>query len=256
MLPTRGHIKETAGRFRLLLTPMVLGWSAAGLACGHIECASASEVAVVSLTTPTLANSRPADTSSPPAALSKRANFLGEVASMEAQQVANWAVASGDHGKMPFLIIDKVRAKVFVFDATGVLRGATMVLLGKARGDDSPSGIGDRPLMAIRPNERITPAGRFVAALGHDFKQDVLWIDYSTAISLHRVVTGNPGDHRRERLATLSTRDKRISYGCINVPPQFYDGVVLQTFTGTSGIAYILPEVHKLEDVFPLAAGG
>ena len=175
---------------------------------------------------------------------------------LDAQQVANWAVASGDHGKMPFLIIDKVRAKVFVFDATGVLRGATMVLLGKARGDDSPSGIGDRPLMAIRPNERITPAGRFVAALGHDFKQDVLLIDYSTAISLHRVVTGNPGDHRRERLATLSTRDKRISYGCINVPPQFYDGVVLQTFTGTSGIAYILPEVHKLEDVFPLAAGG
>jgi hypothetical protein len=255
MLPTCGHIKATAGRFRLLLTPMVLGWSAALLACGHIENASANEVGVVSLITPTLANSRPPGMSSP-AELPKRANFLGEVASAEAQQVANWAVSSGDHGTMPFLIIDKVRAKVFVFDNTGVLRGATMALLGKARGDDSPPGIGDRPLMAIRPDERITPAGRFVAVLGRDFKQDVLWIDYNTAISLHRVVTGNPGDHRRERLATLSTLDKRISYGCINVPPQFYDGVVLQTFTGTSGVAYILPEVHKLGDVFPLAAGG
>ena len=151
---------------------------------------------------------------------------------------------------MPFLIVDKVRAKVFVFDGAGVLQGASMVLLGKARGDDSPPGIGDRPLMEIRPEERITPAGRFVVALGHDFKQDVLWIDYDTAVSLHRVVVGNPGDHRRQRLATMSTLDKRISYGCINVPEKFYDGVVLGAFTGTNGIAYILPEAHKLEDVF------
>ena len=86
-----------------------------------------------------------------------------------------------------------------------------------------------------------------------DLGQDILWIDYSAAISLHRVITGNPGDHRRQRLATASPLDKRISYGCINVPVKFYDDVVLKTFTGTSGIVYILPETKPLKAVFVLS---
>jgi hypothetical protein len=67
------------------------------------------------------------------------------------------------------------------------------------------------------------------------------------------VITGNPGDHRRQRLATASPLDKRISYGCINVPVKFYDDVVLKTFTGTSGIVYILPETKPLKAVFVLS---
>jgi hypothetical protein len=99
------------------------------------------------------------------------------------------------------------------------------------------------------------PAGRFVAKLGRDFTHDVLWIDYGKALSLHRVVHGNPGDHRLQRLATSSTSDKRISYGCINVPVKFYDDVVLGTFTGTAGIVYILPEVKTIRQVFPGITG-
>jgi hypothetical protein len=91
-----------------------------------------------------------------------------------------------------------------------------------------------------------------VAVLGHDLTSDILWIDYDAALSLHRVVTGNPGDHRRERLATTSTLDKRISYGCVNVPAPFYDDVVLKAFVGARGIVYILPEVKKLSQVFAI----
>ena len=117
--------------------------------------------------------------------------------------------------------------------------------------DDSAPGIGNRKLSTIRPEERTTPAGRFVAALGHDFKHDILWIDYGAAISLHRVIRGTPGDHRLERLATTSPLDKRITYGCVNVPVKFYEEVVLRTFTGTTGIVYILPEIKTIQDVFP-----
>ena len=183
----------------------------------------------------------------------KRANFLDQTPSPQARRVADWAMSSGDHAGLPFVVIDKIGAKVFVFDATGMLRGASMALLGFARGDYTTPGIGTRKLAMIRPEERTTPAGRFVAALGHDLQGDILWVDYDAAISLHRVVTGNPGDHRKERLASKSLMDKRISYGCINVPAQFYEGVVLQVFTGTSGIVYILPETRKLEDFFPLS---
>ena len=164
--------------------------------------------------------------------------------------------ASDDNAGLPFVIIDKVQARVFVFDKAGRLRGASFALLGRARGDNTVPGIGDRKLNTIRPEERTTPAGRFVAELGHDLQRDVLWVDYGAAISLHRVVTGDPGDHRLQRLATTSPLDKRISYGCINVPARFYDDVVLGAFTGTKGIVYILPETRPLLAVFPLAASG
>ncbi|WP_206667857.1 L,D-transpeptidase [Sphingomonas glacialis] len=179
-----------------------------------------------------------------------QANFLSERPSPEARRVADWAVGSRDAGGLPFVVIDKVSARVFVFEASGVLRGASTALFGLARGDDSVPGIGSRKLSTIRPEERTTPAGRFVAELGRDFHQDILWIDYDAALSLHRVVTGNPGDRRQARLLSPLAAEKRISYGCINVPAAFYDGVVLGAFTGTNGIVYILPEQHALEDVF------
>jgi hypothetical protein len=181
------------------------------------------------------------------------ADFRGEPASSDARRLADWTMATHDHGSSPFVIIDKIRAKVFVFDNDGRLRGATLALLGMAHGDDTVPGIGSRKLSSIRPEERTTPAGRFVASLGRDLHQDILWIDYTNAISLHRVIQGLPGDHRLERLATLSPLDKRISFGCINVPVAFFEDIVLPTFTGTTGIVYILPETKTLQEVFHLS---
>ena len=183
----------------------------------------------------------------------KRANFEGEHKSRDAQHVADWVVDSGDNRGMPFVIVDKMDAKVFVFDADGRLRGAAPALLGLARGDDSIPGIGDRKLSDIRPEERTTPAGRFVASLGYNFNgKDVLWVDYDGAVSLHRVVTTKPTERRLQRLATPTPLDNRISYGCINVPAKFFDNVVSPAFTGTNGIVYVLPETRSNSEIFAL----
>jgi hypothetical protein len=183
----------------------------------------------------------------------KRANFEGEHKSRDAQRMANWVVDSGDNRGMPFVIVDKMDAKVFVFYADGQLRGAAPALLGFARGDDSILGIGDRQLSDIRPEERTTPAGRFVALLGYNFdKKDVLWVDYDNAVSLHRVVTNQPTERRLQRLATPTPLDNRISYGCINVPAKFYNNVVSPAFTGTNGIVYVLPETRSNSEIFAL----
>lgn len=182
------------------------------------------------------------------------ANFRGQIASTDVRKVADWALASHDSGDLPFMIVDKVNARVFIFDRAGGLLGAAPALLGLGRGDAGVPGIGQRRLATITPAERTTPAGRFQAALGHDFEQDILWIDYDAALSLHRVILGNPSDHRRQRLASASPLDNRISYGCINVPAAFYDKVVVPAFTGTVGIVYILPEVRAVEEVFPIPA--
>ena len=186
-----------------------------------------------------------------PAPQPKRANFEREYKSRDAQHVADWVVDSGDNHGMPFVIVDKMDARVFVFDADGQLRGAAAALLGLARGDDSIPGIGDRMLSDVRPEERTTPAGRFMASLGYNFdKKDVLWVDYDDAISLHRVVTNNPTERRLQRLATPTPLDNRISYGCINVPAKFFDNVVSPVFTGTSGIVYVLPETRSNREIF------
>lgn len=180
------------------------------------------------------------------------ADFRLEPASADARRLAGWVAASRDNGDLPFIVIDKVAAKVFVFDAQARLRGASTALLGRAKGDDTVPGIGARPLRSIRPEERTTPAGRFVAFKGQDFKHDILWVDYGAGIALHRVVAGDPGDHRLARLASPSTSDKRISYGCINVPAAFYDTVVMGSLTAATINVYILPETKRLESVFPV----
>ena len=186
-----------------------------------------------------------------------RADFKAEPASQDTRLFADWVTVSGDNRGLPFVIVDKVAAQVFVFHPDGRLRGSAPALLGLARGDQSVPGIGERKLSSIRPDERTTPAGRYVASLGNDLgEKDIVWVDYAAAISLHRVVTSNPRERRLQRLASASAADNRISYGCINVPAKFYDTAVRPAFIGTNGIVYILPEVAPIRSVFPAYDAG
>lgn len=183
----------------------------------------------------------------------KRASFREVPAPNDVRQAADWVVNSADNRGLPFVIVEKKDAEVFVFDRLGQILGAAPALVGLAPGDDTVPGIGDRPLAKIGPEERTTPAGRFVASLGRDLgKLNVLWVDYKDAISLHRVITTNPRERRLQRLATPTPLDNRISYGCINVPAKFFDNVVQPAFTGTTGIVYILPEIKSMAQVFPV----
>lgn len=181
----------------------------------------------------------------------KGARFGKEKASPQALHVANWVVDSSDNAGMPFMIVDKVLARVLIFDADGSLQGAAPALLGLARGDNSTPGIGQRKISSIRPDERTTPAGRFIASLGRDvYGEEMLWVDYDTAISLHPIVKGTSEERRSQRLNSKSPDDNRISYGCINVPIKFFELLVRHTFTSTSGIVYILPETRTAQEVF------
>lgn len=195
----------------------------------------------------------PVAAASPPllARQSKRANFERELPSKETRNLADWVVDSGDNQGMPFMLVDKLVAKVFVFHSDGRLRGAAPVLLGLALGDDSVPGIGERSLASIRPEERTTPAGRFVAALDRNLHgAEILWVDYASAISMHPVITSNVSEHRAERLASSTPLDNRISYGCINVPAEFFKRVVSPAFRSSNGIVYVLPETRSARTVF------
>jgi len=182
---------------------------------------------------------------------SKQADFASVKVSRDARHVANWVVHSGDNQGMAFAIIDKPRAKVLVFDPSGRIQGAAPVLLGMARGDHSVPGIGERKMSDIRPEERTTPAGRFVAEPGRNLRgEDIVWIDYDAAVSMHRVRANNPKERRLQRLATPTATDNRISYGCVNVPAAFYDAVVSPAFRDAKGIVYVLPDTRSTREVF------
>lgn len=202
------------------------------------------------------AKARPEDIAATPPAPApvrrpKRADFKHKSASPQVQHVAHWALDSGDNGGMPYMIVDKVNAEVFVFDASGHLQGADPALLGMMTGDRAATGIGGKNVSAMRAEDRITPAGRFVASLGPDLHgQDILWIDYAAALALHRVVKGTPDERRADRLLSTTSEDNRISYGCINVPVTFFDKVVSPVFRRSSGIVYILPETGLASELF------
>jgi hypothetical protein len=168
-------------------------------------------------------------------------------------RVAAWIVASHDNGSLPYIIIDKRTAELFLFDASGRLLGQTPVLIGIGVGDDSSPGIGTKKSLAeIGPAERTTPAGRFVARYGKAFGHErVLWVDYATSVALHAVITSNKKERRVERLLTPTSDDNRISFGCINVGTTFYNRQVRPLFQKAGGVVYILPDSKALDDVFP-----
>lgn len=187
-------------------------------------------------------------------ALSPTAIGADRMVSPQAQQLADWIAVTGDHAGAAFIIVDKKRASVFVFEPDARLRAHSAVLLGLAPGDVSVPGIGTRPMAQILPAERTTPAGRFVAELGRNTQgEDVVWVDYDAAVSMHRVRTGNPVERRAARLASSTIDDNRISYGCINVPVAFYENFIQPIFVRRKAMVYVLPEIKSVDEVFGIS---
>lgn len=169
----------------------------------------------------------------------------------DAAELLNWVARARDNNGLPFMIIDKRQAHVWVFDRTGKLHGDAPVLLGVARGDDTAPGVGDKKLSEIKTEERTTPAGRFVAEIGTNARgEDVVWVDYDAAVSMHRVLTTNAKEQRARRLETPTPKDNRVSYGCINVPEDFFEYMLNTTVRTGNSVVYVLPETRPLRSVF------
>lgn len=166
-------------------------------------------------------------------------------------ELAGWVVATRDSEGYPFAIMDKAAAQILVFGGDGRLRGAAPALFGSATGDHIAPGVAGLALREIPGRDRTTPAGRFVGGFGPSIDAGrVLWVDYDSAVSIHPTATGVPAERRPERLASPSPDDNRITHGCINVSPGFYEQVVRQTFE-RGGVFYILPDKAPLAETFP-----
>lgn len=166
-------------------------------------------------------------------------------------ELAGWVVATRDSQGYPFAIMDKAAAQILVFGGDGRLRGVAPALFGSAIGDHTAPGIAGLALREIPGRDRTTPAGRFVGGFGPSIDAGrVLWVDYDSAVSIHPTATGVPAEKRVERLASPSPDDNRVTHGCINVSPEFYEHIIRQTFE-RGGVFYILPDAESIAETFP-----
>ena len=179
------------------------------------------------------------------------AEFNGHEASPEVRHIAHWAVFTRDHKRMSFVVVDKKGARVYVFGPDGRLKDSAPALLGAARGDHTVPGIGTKPLAQVQPAEKTTPAGRFLAEPGvNTTGEDIVWVDYDAAVSMHRVRPLVKAERRLERLASPTVADNRISFGCINLPVAFYENVLSPAVKTTGAVVYVLPETRTPEQQF------
>jgi hypothetical protein len=175
----------------------------------------------------------------------------GQEVSSTVIELAGWVVATKDSQGYPFAVIDKAAAQILVFGGDGRLRGAAPGLFGSAIGDHSAPGVAGLALAEIPGRDRTTPAGRFVGGFGPSIDAGrVLWVDYESAVSLHPATMGVPAERRAERLASPSPKDNRVTHGCINVSPEFYEQVIRPTFE-RGGVFYILPDKAPIAEIFP-----
>lgn len=173
---------------------------------------------------------------SPAAVAAVQADLARESASANVRQLAQWAVDSGDHAGLPFVVVDKERARLFAFDGTGQLRASAPVLLGAVRSD--------------APEAPATPAGRFVADTWQStVTGSVVFVDGDVALSLHALPSPASPGRAAQRLASDRVEDKRISDGSLHVASDFYRDYIAP-LQGRTSIAYVLPEVLPLHGTF------
>ena len=112
-------------------------------------------------------------------------------------------------------------------------------------------GVGERYMQEIAPYERTTPAGRFKSEPGKNLGGEaIFWIDYEAGVSMYRLGRSDPLEKRPERLATVTPLDDRVTYGCVNVPADFYDRWVMPLLGKTLGAVCVLPETQPANKLF------
>ncbi len=179
-------------------------------------------------------------------------DFANLHASPDARYVAHWAMETVDHRGMPFAVVDKREARLYVFNATGRLVGSAPALLGQAIGDASAPDVGAHTQAGEVPaHERTTPAGRFLSQPGRNLTGGhVVWVDYAAALAIHRVRADRNLAAREARLASPGADDNRASLGCVVVPAAFYDNVVYPIIGRERAVVYVLPETRPVRAVF------
>ena len=175
-------------------------------------------------------------------------------ASRDVQFALSDVIETQNNRGLPFAIVDKKGAQLFVFNGAGLLQGAAPALLGLTPGDTELALPAGTTNASLTPARRTTPAGRFVSEPGRNLSGEaIVWVDYAARLAIHRLRPAPAHERRAERLASSSPDDNRITLGCVVVEPQFYDAVVAPVLGKGYGVVYVLPENDALKQLHAVA---
>lgn len=194
-----------------------------------------------------LASHAPATDPPANASAAQRTHALAPL-SGPAAELLSWIARTGNNESRPYVVVDKQKARVWVFDAQNRPLASTPALLGLTLGDHEVTDIRTRNVATLSRDARITPAGRFVTEPGVNLQgEDVIWMDYDAGLAMHRVRPGLAQVSRLKRLANAVASEQRVSMGCVVLPVAFYEGVIRPLLGRQAGVVYVLPEHSALQ---------
>jgi len=185
-----------------------------------------------------------------PPAQRLRAELGGVAASADVRMVSDWIMRKNKHKGRPFIVVDKKGGMLFAFEANGHLLAGSPGLFGAMHSDVLTTAQAAKSIDDVGESDKITPAGVF---RGEAYKSP----SYGNAVRFARYANSNLLIHRAfnsERMRLLKSptlSDRRITYGCINVPPAFMDHVLVTHFGGESTV-FVLPENQSARSFFSI----
>lgn len=160
--------------------------------------------------------------------ISLHTDLAREGSSFQVHRLASWAISTGDHAGLPFVVIDKAHGRLFAFTPTGRLLGSTPVLTDGSRVESTKS--------------RTRKASRLVADTRHSKSDRIVWVNSVSALSVDGMAPaaaprqGNRGSGMRD-VANRRLRDESL-----HVAEAFYRQHLMPLKERPS-VAYVLPGV-------------
>lgn len=152
------------------------------------------------------------------------------------QAMAPVAIRSGKW----FMVADKPNGMLHIFEEDGSHALSDPALYGKDTGDVLTA------VSSLEGGAKITPAGKFT--LEKAGKESLVLVetqDYSGYIAIHAADTSNKAENRLGRLASKTTEDNRISYGCINTNHNtFRENIAPNIDKLNGGMIFVLPDAQ------------
>ena len=164
--------------------------------------------------------------------------------------VADWITRRDKQLGRPFIIADKTNGLLFAFRENGELVAKARALYGAVRTDEMTQAQADKTWEELVAADMITPAGIFPA---HGYQSptygaSIRFAEYANSnLLIHRA----PAEWRRKNLQAQGIDKVRVTYGCVNVLPEFMDKVLLPLFSGESMVV-ILPEMQSPREYFAI----
>jgi hypothetical protein len=145
-----------------------------------------------------------------------------------------------------FIIADKPNGMMHMFNADGSHFLSDPTLYGKDKGDV----LGK--VSSLSGGPKITPAGKFTLQAaeakyaGGVSLNLVESLDETGYIAIHAADVSTPSERRLARLATETTEDNRISYGCINTAhATFINKIAPKIDNFDGGLIFVLPDAKE-----------